>query len=418
MLRLLLILAAGGGLAYILLARRRTDLFTLAIVSALLYGIPAIVGFTFYPGSGNERPIVAVGDLTQGIVLAVLVATVAGALCSDWMAVRVVPADGADQAARLAVGMLLVLAYSCAGLTVLTGGHQLMSTDKLEVLGALTRWYKVAVAAAVVGVTIAVAAGRRGWALLFVPLFVADFIVGFRVNLVWAALGIAMCWAVPWARQILLLRRPWTVLVGALALSLIVVGPHLRTKVRTGQNPGELASPSELQRVLMSAEPFTTVAVLDAVGSTNFRVPPAHIIGALAGAVPFYSDVFGPAKSFNDRFQESLFGKLGGHGVASSFWAEAWSCGGAMLFLIYLSGFIAALLLCNTWLLSARPLTRAFGAVAGSLLAFYVHRNDLGYLLNLERNVCLMFLGCWLAAVALRSLDTRRRPRESVRLAS
>lgn len=102
----------------------------------------------------------------------------------------------------------------------------------------------------------------------------------------------------------------------------------------------------------------------------------------------------GTPRSFNDFFQATLFPSDLEYGMANNIWAEMVSSGGWFLLGLFLMVFVSMLMVGSYWIRSQDATLAAGTAVVFSYWAFYIHRNDLLYQVNLEKRTILVWIAC------------------------
>lgn len=403
---------AACGLAYFVLVKRTFDLFALAFVSALVYFLPGFFGYALYPGSFLSEPVLLAPG-TYRVMIAVLAAIWLGAFLFDRIErpdlSRVALADAA-----LATSVILALAALGFLMALLTTGRYLLSPDKATMMPELNRWHLVWVVGAALTMVCAYAERRR---LLFwggALLIAVDVFIGFRSNFAMAMLGVMVLWLGAAGAQRLLRHSLPQLLIGLGLGAVVFIYKFLYVAVKLGNVTGivERVTDSEFYlSAITYSEPFSTQAILDAVVRSDLQVGMSHFASLLYRLVFFAPALGAESVAFNDLFQPVLFPQAK-FGMASNIWAEMLSSGGWPLLSGFLVLFVVVLGL-GSWLLGAGdPHLRGYVALAGSYWAFYVHRNDLVYQIDLERRVLAIFLagliGSGLLLAFIRSLRARR----------
>ena len=145
---------------------------------------------------------------------------------------------------------------------------------------------------------------------------------------------------------------------------------------------------------VLESEPFVTQTILNEVIVNNFTTGTDYLADSvLFQFMMFGREMFGNQVSFNQLFQYHLFPEVTG-GMANNIWAQMIAAGGWPLFLAFLGGFVV-LLRVGSSLLNAKNLwTRGAAALAFAFWAFYIHRNDIGYQLGLEKRVLFVWFFC------------------------
>jgi hypothetical protein len=141
--------------------------------------------------------------------------------------------------------------------------------------------------------------------------------------------------------------------------------------------------------VLFQSEPFVTQAILNEVVRSGFSVGPAHLADSVYLLVPFADMLGAQPASFNSLFQKTLFSGHVGGGLANNIWAQMLAAGGAMLLAAFTVFHHILLAVGSVLLRHVEPLVRSLVVWLGVYGAFYLHRNDLIYHLNLERRVLM-----------------------------
>jgi hypothetical protein len=414
-MQLWFVVIAACGLAYFSLVKRTFDLFSLAYVSALVYFLPGFFGYALYPGGLLSEPVLLVPG-TYRIMISVLVSIWLGAAVFDRLARPELPPFSLTNS-ELATGVIVSLATLGFVMALLTTGRALLSPDKATMMAELNRWHLVWV----VGASLAIVcsfAERRG--LLFaagVALVAVDVFIGFRSNFAMAMLGVMVLWLGAIGPQ-RLVRQSWPQLLLCLGLGAVVfVYKFLYVAVKMGDVEGVLGRIVDSNFYLSAltySEPFSTQAVLDAVVRSDLQVGMSHFSGLIYRLLFFAPAVGAESVAFNDLFQTRLFPQSK-FGMASNIWAEMISSGGWPLLIGFLLLFVLILGL-GSWLLGVTdPRLRGYVALAGSYWAFYIHRNDLVYQIDLEKRILVIFVaglvGSSLLLSFVHSVRTRRKAR-------
>jgi hypothetical protein len=141
------------------------------------------------------------------------------------------------------------------------------------------------------------------------------------------------------------------------------------------------------------SEPFATQMILNEVLRSGFQTDAHYILESIVAQFTLFSGEFGlDVVSFNELFQPQLFSEVE-YGLAANIWAQMLAAGGWPLFFGFLAVFVASLRLGSQCLAANGLVMRAAVALGGAYWAFYIHRNDLGYVLSLLKRVALVWLG-------------------------
>jgi len=393
------VLITLAGAAYFAMARRRLDYLTLAFFSAVVYFLPGFFGVTSFHVEGvwREAPI---HPEAYAVMIAVAVSILLSALVVDRLPsgppIRV-------RVAGEATAVWFVAAFALAGLvgTVLTAGARLLDPEKAVVMEALGRWHILLYSAAIVGFAAAVSARKPRLAAYFLLLLLFDLYVGFRSPLAIAILS-ALLLVLHGRGMPQRMVRHWRYALPVLAIGILLFGyKHIAFAVKYGLWDlvlERLTSAEFYALIITRSEPFATQQILNDVIAQRFHTGSEHILSALHQLLVFAPELGADPVLFNDYFQPALFPEVD-YGLASNIWAQIWSAGDWPLLIAFLIIFNFVLLLGNASLRLRNPFVRASLAPAFVYWAFYLHRNDLSYQINLEKRILLVLIAAILLAV-------------------
>ena len=407
-LQFVFIAAAATGSAYFLSRRRRFDFFALGFASSLVYFLPGFFGFV--RSSSNFLVPEPLQTGTYLVFLAVLVATVTGAIVFDQVfQERPAPAR-TSVSLRLTAEIAVMVAFLGLLATLATSGAELFSPRKSDVIDSVGRWHILFRFAAIYAVIFAVLRkdvlpGIVGGAFLLFDLF-----IGFRLGVVIGLLSAATLLLNRRGAQVLLQSQKRMLAAGIVAVAAIFLYKRVYIAVKLGLWDtviARLTSPDLSFVALMSSEPFGTQTILNEVIRTGFTVDAGHLKTTAALLVPFSNMLGAEIQSFNDIFQQELFGGVARGGLANNIWAQMFAIGGWFGIAIIVPVYVG-LLAIGSWLLSSsRGATLALIAVVFTFIAFYIHRNDVLYTLVLLRRSLFLWVVFVLPAMVL--IDMRRR---------
>jgi hypothetical protein len=396
----LFIAVAVLGTLLFMLTRRRFDYFSLAYFSSLIYFMPGFVGSTSYSISGRweESPLhpeafAIMIFVMLSIVMAERLAHFSPGLVNWRIRIR----------GLSLLGPILSLA-AVAGLTglLLTSGRTVFETDKALVLDSLGRWHILYYCAATLGLAMAYELRQRMLFVLFLAMLGFDLFIGFRSALAVALLSVLILLLSAQKEQRLSAMN-WRIALGILMFGILMFGyAHLAFAVKSRMWDlawNTLADPDAFLFFFIRSEPFIVQQTLNEVVTNRFHTNFDHIASALYQFMLFAPELGANTVSFNSVFQPALFPEVD-YGLASNIWAQMWSAGGWPLLIVFSMLFNIVLAIGNTFLRSPSPILRAGLAPVFCYWAFYIHRNDLGYILNLEKRHVLLLLG----AIAVASL--------------
>ncbi len=384
------------GCAYFLLCLRQFDFFSVGFFSACVYFLPGFFGYTVAPvGVGMAVPV-DLEEQTYLVMVGVLSAIWAGACLFDHTGRRhagVWSLHGSTAAAFCAT-LLAVIGYA---LIWATAGEALLSDDKLAMMESLNRWHVLGATAAPLGATLAFA-GRR-WLLLTacMALLLFDMYIGFRVSFGIALIAIFTLHLAHYGPHRFAVQNWRLGCLGVASVVLLFVYKQIYVAVKLGlwDEVLDRLTDSELyaSAILMS-EPFNTQAILNEVIAQDFHVGMAHFQDVLLQFLLFSPELGRAPVSFNDLFQSTLFASDLDYGMANNIWAEMISSGGWLLLGLFLGVFVLMLMLGSCWIRSRDATLAAGAAVMFSYWAFYIHRNDVLYQVNLEKRTILVWIAC------------------------
>lgn len=392
------------GAVYFLLVRRTIDYFILAYFCAAVYFLPGFFGVIRYRSGSRwvEEPII---DEVYLIFFAVLLSICFFSIIHDAVWKRQGLPSGYNGSVLPAMMSVNAVVSSIAlVLMLVAGGGAVWAPDKTAVMESLGRWHIVFYSSAMVGFVISVFLRRRAYAIYFFSLLLFNMYIGFRSQLAVAVLSAVM---------VFFLDRPRMDLKRILTLGPIILSFgflmffYKAIAYAIKAEDWELVSSLIMNRdtyylMFADSEPFITQSILNEVVSVGFETPPDHLYGAIYQFLIFAPSLGAEVLSFNDYFQFALFGNLN-YGMASNIWAQMWSVGGwgLLIFMIFLF---------NAMILIANRSASLYGGALAALLSpvfcywvFYIHRNDIAYMVNLEKRMLLMILISFLAASILRS---------------
>jgi hypothetical protein len=185
--------------------------------------------------------------------------------------------------------------------------------------------------------------------------------------------------------------------LGTMLSSLFLIFKSLIIPLRSGdwQLVFERISSSETYLYwIVRAEPFNQVAIIDKVVESNFRAPASHVLGSFLVIVPYWNKIISLPIRFHDYFHAELFPTIPIVGsIANSPWAQAYAVGLLPGFLILCSVYLGVLVVLR-YLSYGNENAYILVALLLFPIAFYWHRNDLYFTLNIIKRILfgLIFL--------------------------
>ena len=404
-MQVLLIIVAFLGLMYFLFKKRTFDFFGLAYLSACIYFTPGFLGFVLYPRTVYQKvrypsPLT---DDAYPIMIVVLISIIIGGVLYDiivenrkiYIKVKDIDLTTFISVAIGVVGFIL---------TILTTGSTILVLEKQEMLKALNRYYILWVTGASIGAVLSYS--HRRWMLfsICITLLLFNLWIGFRASLALAMMSILLIYFNERGRRRLINQKLRYLLLGLCGAFFMFIYKHVYLFMKTGDffNIAKSLSKSTFYlKALIESEPFFTQRILHEVLEHNFKVGMGHFKGVLT-QVSFFSEKFGATTtSFNSLFEPKLFpGVLGG--MASNIWAEMWSSGGWPCLIIFMIINLVVLFIGSYLLRFSEPTIRGGVAIGFAYWAFYLHRNDFIFQINLEKRIFFVFLGCMLLSTIIK----------------
>ncbi|MBX3443772.1 MAG: hypothetical protein KF774_15290 [Planctomyces sp.] len=389
------------GLGYFLFVPRVFDWFSVGYVSSCIYMTPAFVGISV-GGYYEETPMCAEAYLACGVVL---FAILLGAFLTDTIRtappvpVRNRPLEGPIAFVLTAINLLGLIQ------TWRTGGEDLWSSNKQEVLQVLTVWCLIWQMGSVSGTVFSYASARPR--LMLVNLLSLCFLwfLGFRSSMVLTALAIFVIWASGRGRRPLV--GNWKLGVcGMTMLAFVLCYKQVYIFVKSGRWDAVVAVVSQdgfLSESLLKSEAMTQTHLLNIVLIEDYRIPfwehwQATLVESLLPGVGKSGDV-----SYGGWLTAELFTDVP-WGIASNIWAEMYSAGGWLLLFAFAAAY--ACVLRGASMVIRRGSTLAICVTCAWMpnWAFYIHRNDTYRMLSFLKQYGLVLALCGVGVVLLQML--------------
>lgn len=407
-------LVAIAGMAYFSL-KRGFDYFSLAYFSAVLYFLPGFFGYTSYHVDGIWRKLEIVNE-AYAIMILVLSSIAIFSLISRVHSSPVIM-DRTPPIRRIFV--LIIFMMACVGLigTLMSSGKMLFVSDKALVMDGLGRWHILYAAAITVGFPTAYLLRARFYCAVFFLMLIFEVYIGFRSPM---AVSVLSVFSLYLARNnpIRRLVGQWKViglaiLFGAFLFSI----KQTLTVLKAGSIDivmDRLSSAGFYLDAVVKSEPFVIQSTLNHVISERFHTELDHVLSAL-NQFFLFSDVLGiDLQSFNSHFQHALFSDVT-YGMASNVWAQMWSAGGWGLLFLFVILFNLVILFFNNMLACRNSILRASFAPMACYWVFYIHRNDISYIINLEKRLFIVFaISLFFSLLVLCIARERDRKRDAV----
>lgn len=400
------VLAAVGS-AYFLVRQREFDFFTIGFASGVVYFLPGFFGFV--RSSGNYSLSEPLQPQSYLVFISVLLCVLLGAYVFD----QLVPGGQSDSKRVIPLQLTTEMAIGVAifGLiaTLLASGADLFSSQKADVIESTGRWHILFRFASIYLLVFAVVRKQRMLVAVGILLLLFDLFIGFRMGVVIGALAAATIIFHRRGVQSLIKSERRSLVFGVLLIAVIFIYKRIYTVIKLGlwdTVVARLSDPDILAIALMTSEPFGTQSILNEVIRTDFHISAAHLSSVATLLVPFSNLLGAEIQSFNSLFQERLFGGVVQGGMAANIWAQMYAIGGWFGLGIGIPVYVAFLGL-GSWLLRvSKGSIVVLVAVTFTFLAFYIHRNDVLFMLVLLRRCLIVWIVMVIPGMLL--VDARR----------
>lgn len=380
------------GILYFLLAKRVFDWFTVAYFSACIYFLPGFIGYTSYLTltRWSETPI---NNEAYCIMISVEIMILLGAIISDIFVVEKTVNSAPENCTMLYT--TLFISILALVLMFITTGNAIFYSDKQAMMNELNRYYILYYTATMIGCIMSFE--YKKWLLLviFCLLIMFDVFIGFRTTCAISFIGIITLWLAKKGQKRFLFHYWKQGIIGASMGVLLFLYKQISYAVKIGDVDLLMSlfrgtsDTSIFRAMFINSEPFITQTVLNAVTQSHYSVGLHHLKGLFYQFILFAPQFGINAVSFNDLYQKDLFPDVE-YGMANNIWAEMWSAGGWPLLMLFLLTFVIIVYIATLFTKVQNPSLRSVVAVMASYWAFYIHRNDIAYEMNLEKRVLLV----------------------------
>lgn len=402
---------------YFLLKKRPVDALTLFYASTLLYFSPLIIGIRAdFPGAVVPQTYFGAFWVGAWLMFATLYVVV---IHDSRLKNQRFPMPSSSDTNSLAHRILVLLVFIALlafvfdlienPRSILTGGVQ-----KRDLLDNQSGFYNIWIYAAVLG-TASAALARNWWSLaLFFTLLLFDLIVNvMRVHVIIASIStlVILLNSVGPLRLV----KYWRLALFMLPLILVLVNFKYVIRPAIAGDWGLVAekmiSFDHLIYALSHSEFTNHIEILNRVLYFDYQVDVLSFLSNAITAIPgmgFFAD-FGTVR-YHSGFSPALFPTMRPGVIASSVWAQMFSTGGSFAVFMFGLGLLTMLAFLSSRL-SYRTSCAAPSVILVSalipLLAFYVHRNDVYFLLIMIRRTCLMFIAVYYCAWLVSKIKRR-----------
>ena len=411
--------------AYQIGARRRIDVFSVAVGGCCAYFLPGLFGWVIDPTefrSDDWRLRSVPLDLEWYVVAAIVLASLlVTEVVYDW----VYAADVCRHREQKNQQLAKIIESTCsiaASLTlvalvfdIVTAGSAFLSADKSEVLAASSRWTILRNSGCCVAAVFLV--GRRNrWALaVVVGVALIDVFIGHRSTAAMLTISCLLFGLRTAQPARLAFKRP-KVLAGLATLAAIVIlykAVYVLVKMGDFSAIASLLVSGEIiETAVFHSEPFVTQAILNDTLRYGISVPPAQIPIQVIQTFTLFSPKLGLSTQGFGETAARVFYPGVEWGVASNIWAQMIAAGGMAGLVVFAAVFNGTLWMLAVMIQRGNEFVARTAALTASWWAFYIHRNDIGYILNLEKRRLLCLAACAFVAVVIHwpVLSRQRRP--------
>lgn len=380
-----------SGLLYFLIARRKFDFYSLAYFSAIIYFIPGFFGTTTYHVSSawSESDI---HPETYCIMLVVMASICFSALISTYTCKFSQP-SWMPPARNCTTWIALVIGFvGLTGLLAFSDGD-LFQAEKTLIMDSLGRWHILFYTAATLGLALAYALKQKIMFMVFLLLLLFNVYLGFRSPFAIGGISVLLLWLSS-RGPTRLLSNSWRLIIILVPFALFMFGYKVVAfAIRAGMwdiAMQTLSNPDTYFFMITRSEPFLTQHTLNEIVSSRFTTSMVHVYHSFYQLLFLAPDMGAKAVTFNSLYQPVLFPEVD-YGLAANIWGQMWSAGGWALLVTFII-FYNLILALGNWVLSAHSvILRAGLAPAFCYWAFYLHRNELNYAINLEKRQILLF---------------------------
>lgn len=397
-------------LLFYLLRRNGFDLFGISYFSSFIYFSPTFFGYAGFLVDLTDWVYSPLVDKTYAVYFIFLSILFLTTLSHDLFIktsgnfnYSQTKADDKYNYEMYSAFILLLISFF---LLNIFGGGALHQLDKNQVMANIGRWYLLyeSILLLAIAYVLTVVKFRTAYVcLLFFLCF--DVYLGFRTSFV---IAILMLFFVSFNKKDKRLIGLWPyLLLGVFAVFSILMLKLMMFGLKKGDIDILLAILSNSQtyeKLLSTSEPFVTQSILNTVVSLDFRTDAEHLKLIPLQFVLLGDVVFGQIRSFNDYFQPALFPKIN-YGMASNFLAEFYAVSGVFGVFAVSAVYSLVLMVLNLAIQSVKAGYKPLLLLCGVYWAFYIYRNDMAYILNIEKRIVISFLLVILLAFVLRRFN-------------
>lgn len=387
-----------SGILYLICKKRQFDWMATAYISACIYFMPGFFGYVLYPIDKSKQVL---ENTAYGIMISVLLVLLLGMILADSVKNRKIKrvysfaSSGGigieNWLAFIAVFMLFIL--------LLKGREKLFSTDKHVVSSVLGREYILWIYSSAIGCVYTFMKNKKGYFLLFFLFMAFNIYLGDRTLAALTAIAAFTLWLNRQGEQRLISyfsRHMKTLLLCAGTGYFFFFYKFIYTAVKSGNIElilRRLGNPEFYVNTIIKSEPFTIQMTLNETVRNNFHVGFETLKGVWVQFIVFGNKLGIELVRFGDLFRSNLMEEYTGGGLASNIWAEMWSAGGFINVMLFELIYIFILLTGEYFTDEGSILTKSCVGLVMATTAFYIHRLDMVYYLNLSKRFVIIYIG-------------------------
>lgn len=385
----------------IFLRKKEFDLFSVYMISLILFCLPLFFMKAYNPISGDYVVPERGTYIIYGI--AFLFAYIFSALDQySFSRITIIRKANGIHFGRNNKSFLFVIFIICLIMFLSILPSLILADSKQQALETGGMEMMLMSSLVPIGFSYAVISKEKKYVSIFAIMAVTIFFFGTRSPIVFCALA----WAVLISRgkKTILIKQYKLIFCLFVALLLVILGKSFYGVLIRGGGVGDWLSGLTFDKIVIGAEFLRTNGILNTVVKENFNIPYWSVPVGVLSILPMPLDWFGLSSSlFNDLFQPKLFPDIE-YGMAYNPWAEAYSWLGFFGVVLY-SLSIPAFLFCIKKIFShdSTPAGAIF-LIIGIVLAFWVHRNSFSTSLAYTRNMLYPAVGLYIFSVAIRDL--------------
>lgn len=404
---LVYIIISCVGFYYFLLNNRKFDFLSVGFVSQQIYFSPCVVYYftnnsLIYP---VENGVYICGFL---IILSMLIFSFRLHSVKPRNKLKI------DFAFEYHAFFSTILALIAFFISFYESGNVLFSGAKSEVLESISRFYIIWSISAIYGLITSFILKNKIYFVINSILILMTVFIGFRSIAAIAVISLLVIYFSSKRESVnILVSHYKSVIFGLFFGCFFLIYKGLYIAIKFGNY--DVVSQKLLDKqfyidVLSNAEPFGIQMIFSDVLKYDYFIGLENLNRIILMITVFSNDLGIDARSFNDYFQNDLYGNVG-YGMGSNVWAHMYSSGGWLLLLMFIILYAISLRWLSYKIYYSNLEYVPFFVLLGSYWAFYIHRNDLFYQLGLEKRVLIIFLIVSLSSIFYKKFKSTYRKR-------